>query len=174
MSITVEGIFLKDDFSEFITETFAQQYNVDLRHWIVPFAYYDPKNASLIHNGIVPEGIYILFGKVKYPGKQRFTRQIIHQFNLLNIKGLYVNVAFPFNKYVNVPQELNLEPIFPIFKLDEVNKFNEAISIFREINIDNLTTIWLQDKLDRLEINSLKYKIYKLRLALQLDIDRGK
>lgn len=172
MSIEVEGIFLSQDFTDYITEKFAKRFCVDTKQWIQPFAYYDEANDSLISNGYVPDGTYALIGSVSYPGIERWSSHTVFQFNLLKIRGEDIVFAKRMNLYPDLPPEIPLKPVFPIFRLGDHTQFREASKVFKDIGASHLTCQALTDKIVKLEDNSLESKIYRIRLAVQRRIEK--
>jgi len=173
--IKTEGIFLRRDLSEFITETFAKRYNVNLENWIEPYAYWDEKSeATLTTRENVPDGTYVLFGKVTYPGVDRMSQHHIFQFNVLKVRGADVQIAAPFNSYPNISPRVPLQPIFPMFKIDQSRAYVAAKKIFHSKLNKPLHYKELESLIKSSKTNSIENKLYRLRLAVQLEIDKQK
>ncbi len=164
---TLEGIYLKQDFTEFITESFVKKYNINLSKWIAPFAYLEQYTQILYHNKKLPEGTYALIGSVEYPGKQRFTKHKIYQFNILKIKLDYIEIGNKFNNYIDLPITIN--PSFPLFRLDDAKKYKDILNLFNTIIKEDLTILQLKDKINKLDL-SMESKLYRLQLAILTDM----
>ena len=174
MTIKVEGIFLRKDLKEFITETFAKRYHVNLENWIEPFAYWNQFTNSTVSNGAVPDGTYVLFGKVTYPGNQRMSRHHVFQFNVVKVAGDTVTFAGNFNEYIGLPKMVPLRPMFPMFKIDQPRAYSKAKAIFLNRLQKPLTYQELRYMIKKAKPNSLEDKLFRIRMALQIEIDREK
>ena len=174
MSIEVEGIFLSLDYSDIITESFAKRFNVDLKQWIHPFCYFDEKNQSLISNKEVPDGTYILLGRISYPGEAKYTYHTTLQFNIVKIQGFNLIFARPLNGYLNMPKALlnSITPNFPLFKIGETSEYKKATGLYTKISKQHLTADSLKDIILKQEPNSIESKFYRIRLAIQRQIER--
>lgn len=173
--IRAEGVYLRADLQEFITETFAKRYNVNLENWIEPYAYWDQFHQSVLSTReVVPDGTYILFGKVVYPGKERMSYHHIFQFNVLKLRGADVQIASGFNDYPNIPENIPIRPIFPLFKVDQCRAYKTAKKIFLSQLNKPMNVRELENLIKDSKTNSLDDKMYRLRLALQLEIDKQK
>lgn len=173
--VKAEGVYLRADLQEFITESFAKRYNVNLENWIEPYAYWDQFNQSILSTrDEVPDGTYILFGKVTYPGRERMSYHHIFQFNVLKVRGADVIIASGFNDYPNLPSRIPIRPIFPLFKVDQSRTYRAAKKILLEKLNKPLHVRELETLIKDSKINSLEDKMYRLRLALQVEIDRYK
>jgi hypothetical protein len=170
----VEGIYLRKDLKEFITESFVKRYNVNLENWVEPFAYWDQYNQSTLSNGPVPDGTYVLFGKVEYPSVNSMSFFHIYQFNIVRIMGEDVTFAGNFNEYAGLPEAVKLAPVFPLFKVDQPRAFNKARNIFLKKLNKPLSHLELKDIIKKYKPGSLEDKIFRIRLALQTEIDREK
>lgn len=166
MGLDIEGIFLRKDFSEVITESFAKQYAVNLDSWILPFGYYDEYNCSIISNGSFPDGTYVLLGKMNYPGADRGANYSIAQFNLLRSRGLEINFINKFRPYPNVPKELPFCPKYPLFRVGDVSLFKKIKHEFLEIEKNYWTPDEINSKIKELKPDSELIKICSLKLAL--------
>lgn len=174
MEVRIDGILLRKDLKEYITESFAERYNVNLENWIEPYAYWNEKTQTVLSNGVIPDGTYVLFGKVSYPGKERMSRHSIFQFNLVKLMGVDVTFAAPFREYPNVPPRIPLQPVFPLFKIDQPRSYKKAAKIFNEALNKPLTIFELERMIKESKENSLENKMYRLRYAVQLEIDKEK
>lgn len=175
MSITIEGIYLRSDFSEFITEKFAARYGVNLREgWIQPFGYYNQAFGSVICNDPIPDGTYLLVGKVEYPGSNPMTRHVVMQFNLVKSLGSDLKFAKQFNPYIDKPTAIPLTPSFPMFKVGGHVEYNKVKSDFLTIDKEQLTTDEIKDRISKLASDSILAKIYSLKLALLREMYREK
>ena len=173
--IQAEGIFLRADLQEFITETFAKRYDVNLENWIEPYAYWDQFNQSILSTReSVPDGTYVLFGKVIYPGDERMSYYHIYQFNVLKLRGADVQIASGFNDYPNPPARVPIRPIFPIFKVDQCRSYEAAKRALKSRLSKPMHVRELENLIKESNTNSLENKLYRLRLALQVDIDKYK
>jgi hypothetical protein len=175
MTYNVEGIFLRSDYSEYISESFVKKYNVDLTTWIQPYGFFDEFSGTILHNKDLPDGTYIILGKVSYPGKSRMSKYIIGQFNLCKILGETLEILNKFSPYPNVPEELksNLHPKFPMFKIGDASIFKTLKKPFNYIGESNLTVEELMDRINKISsTESTIKKIYSLKLALLRDLGR--
>ena len=170
----VEGIFLRADYSEYISESFAKRYYIDLKNYIAPFGYFDQENGTLLNNGDLPDGTYVILGKMQYPSKYRMARHTIMQFNLCRVRGVDLDILRPFNPYPDVPDALkaNLRPKFPMFKIEQAHAYKALIPAFLQIADSELTKDELKDKIFKLPENSVVRKLYSLRLALLRDMEK--
>jgi len=164
--IKISGYILRKDYTELITEKFAKKYNVNVTDWIFPFGYYEQYDGSVDCNGYLPDGTYILIGKVSYPGAGRFSYHIVTQFNFLLSRGVDLSFAIPFNAYTDLPKEIPLAPKFPLFKVGDCEDFIKHRDKFTEIANTWLTKDEILSKLSKINIDSIEYKIYALKLAL--------
>jgi hypothetical protein len=164
--IKINGYILRNDYSELITEKFAKKYNVDITDWIFPFGYYNQYDGSVDCNGFIPDGTYVLIGKVSYPGKSRFSYHIITQFNFIQSAGVTLSFSSPFNGYPELPDTIPLAPKFPIFKVGTCLDFIQFKDRFIEISNTWLTKDEIQSKLYKLDNSTIEYKVYALKLAL--------
>ena len=169
-----ESIYLRKDLKEYVTETFVKKYNMNLENWIEPFGYWNQYEESTLSNGPVPDGTYVLFGKVEYPGSKRMSLHKVFQFNIVRVMGEDVTFAGNFNKYVGLPSGIPLRPIFPLFKIDQPRAFNRARNVFLKRINKPLTYQELRYMIKKESPNSLEDKIFRVRLALQTEIDREK
>lgn len=175
MAYDIEGIFLRKDFSEYITESFAKKYNVNLTTWIQPFGFFDEFTGNILHNGNLPDGIYVILGKVSYPGEARLSKYCIGQFNLCKIFGDTVEILNKFNPYPNVPEAIkpNFKPKFPMFRLGDAKGFKILSKSFNYIASSNLTSDALMYKISKISnTESTIKKIYSLKLALLRDLEK--
>lgn len=166
MSINIEGIFLRPDFTEVITESFAKKYSIDLIDWIYPFAYFNQYDGSLIYNELIPDGCYILLGKVEYPGKDRYSYHIVYQFNACLISGIDVKFVKLFTPYPDLPPSIPLSPNFPLFRVCEQKHYKKFRLLFKKIEKEWLTRDEIKGILSKLDKNTIEYKAYALKLAL--------
>lgn len=173
MSIKVEGIFLHKDYSNLITETFAKRFHVDLNHWIKPFGYYNQAEQSIICNRSLPDGVYVLLGSVSYPGKERMSCYTVYQFNICRSRGLDLSMYRPLNNYPNAPA-IPLSPVFPLFKVGNISDYKKAKTVYEGVIKNYLSIDSLIRIINNLDPNTLESKIYRLRLALQRQIDKEK
>jgi len=175
MSYKVDGIFLRPDYSEYITESFAKTYYIDLKNWISPYGFYNEFKGTILNNGGFPDGTYIILGKMQYPSKFRMSRHIIMQFNLCKVSGVDVHIYRPFNPYPDVPDALkaNLNPLYPMFKIDKAQAYKSIIPSFLEIADAELTMDELKDKIFKLPESSVVRRLYSLRLALLRDMEKN-
>lgn len=164
--IKISGYILRNDYTELITEKFAKKYNVNVTDWIFPFGYYDQYDGSVDCNGYIPDGTYILIGKVSYPGNGRFSYHIVTQFNLLLSRGIDLSFAMPFNTYTDLPKEIPLAPKFPLFKVGDCLDFLKYKDKFIEIANTWLTKDEILSKLGKIDPSTIEYKVYALKLAL--------
>lgn len=164
--IKINGYILRNDYSELITEKFAKKYNINTTEWIFPFGYYDQYDGSVDCNGYIPDGTYILIGKVSYPGNGRFSYHIVTQFNFLRSRGIDLDFIAPFNPYLDLPKEIPLAPKFPLFKIGNCEDFILYKDRFLEIANTWLTKDEILNKLNKIDKTSVEYKIYALKLAL--------
>jgi hypothetical protein len=172
---STDGILLRADLQEYITESFAKRYNVNLENWIEPYAYWDQMNSSVLSTrDYVPDGTYVVFGKVVYPGKERMSYHHIFQFNIIKLSGANARIAAQFNDYPNMPANLPLEPIFPMFKVDQRQAYPSAKKIFESKLQKPMHVRQLENLIDGSKVNSLENKLYRLRYAVQLEIDKYK
>jgi len=170
----IEGIYLRKDLKEYITESFVKRYSINLNNWIEPFAYWDQYNQSVLSNGSVPDGTYVLLGNVKYPSVNKLSFHNIYQFNVVRLLGSDVTFSGNFNEYVGLSKSVPLRPVFPLFKLDQARSFNKARNVFiRELN-KPLTHLELNAKIEQAKPGSITDKLYRLRLALETDILKEK
>lgn len=174
MSYHVEGIFLRPDYSEYITESFAKKYHVDLKNWISPYGYFKESEGTILNNGGFPDGTYIILGKVKYPSKYRMASHTIMQFNLARVRGADIDILRPFNPYPDVPEILkaNLFTAFPMFKIEQAHSYKAVIPAFLEIADSELTIDELKDKIFKLPESSVVRRLYSLRLAVLRDMEK--
>jgi hypothetical protein len=172
--IKVEGIFLRDDYSEIITESFAKRYYVDISRWITPFGYYDEFNQSIICDNSFQDGTYILLGKMSYPGNNKMSYYTILQFNMIKSRGLSLDIATEFNVYPDVPKILPFSPKYPLFRVGSHTEFKNLLSEFKEIQSKHWTMDEVLSKLNNLTIDTTIGKIWGLKLALLRDLNRGK
>lgn len=173
-NIHVDGIFLRRDLTEYITEEFASRYFIDTStsNWIVPFGFFDQANQSIVCNGALPDGLYVVFGTVEYPGLERLSLHKVAQFNLCSSEGLNLRFLLEFNKYPNLPESIPLRPKFPMIKIGEARAFKKAAKYLIEARKAHFTIENLQDKIRTLDAASIEYKIFALRLALERDLKR--
>lgn len=168
-------MFLRADLQEYITETFAKRYDVNLDNWIEPYAYWDQFNQSVLSTReVIPDGTYVLFGQVTYPGKERMSYYHIFQFNLLKLRGADVTIASGFNDYPNPPERVPIRPIFPLFKVDQCRSYEAAKKTFLTKLSKPMHVRELENLIKESKTNSLDNKLFRLRLALQLEIDKYK
>ena len=166
MSITIDGHLLRNDFTEVITEKFAKKYCINLDNWILPFGYYDQCSEDIIYNNIIPDGSYILLGKVEYPGTKKLTYHTVCQFSGLKISGIDLTFVTPFNPYLDVPKVLKLKPKFPLFKVGSTRDFKKLKKIILNDTDNYPNELVLYDKTCKLSKNTIEYKVYALKLAL--------
>ena len=170
----IEGIYLRKDLKEYITESFVERYSINLDNWIAPFAYWSQFTESTLSNGHVLDGTYVLFGSVSYPGVEKLSYHRIFQYNIVRIMGADVTFAADFNAYIGLPDCVPLRPVFPLFKVDQPRAFNKARNIyFRRMNRP-LTHSELKYMIEKVNNNSLEDKLFRIRLALQTEVDREK
>lgn len=175
MSINLNEIYLRKDLTEIISEKFAKRYNIDLSKWIKPFGYYNERGGSIICNSTIPDGVYLVLGRVEYPNNKEMSYHVIYQFNLCKSRGLDLRWASRFNPYPNVPKNIKLSPNFAMFKIAECIDYNQCKKIYNEIkNTAFFTSDQLKDIIKKEPEGSFKDTIYKLRLALQREIDRDR
>lgn len=174
--LKTEGTYLRRDLKEYINESFAKRYNVNLENWVSPYAYWDQFSQQTLSIGeeAVPDGTYVLFGKVSYPGTERMSHHHIFQFNLAKLRGADIQLAAPFNIYPNVPPTVPLRPVFPMFKVDQVRAYKAARKVFYAKLCQPLSTHELERLIIDSNVNSIENKLYRIRLAVQLDIDKEK
>jgi len=176
MSHTVDGTFLRPDYSEYISEAFVKRYHVDVKNWIAPFGYFDSATGGIIHNGDFPDGTYIIIGKVQYPGKFRMSSFSIMQFNLARVRGIDFDIAREFNPYPDLPEVLkaNLAPKFPMFKIEAAHAYKVLLKPFTEIADSHLTMDELKARIFELPETSAIRRLYSLRLAALRDLEKVK
>ena len=173
MSIEIEGIFLSLDLTDLISETFAKRMYIDLSKWVQPYCYFDERNQSLITNGDTPDGIYVLIGRMSYPGNILPSYFTIYQFNIVKIVGLNITLARPLNPYPNMPNELrDVAPVYPLFRVGETFEYRQAIALYNKIIKQHLTADALRNIIFQSDENSIESKIYRIRLAVQRQIER--
>lgn len=171
--IEVEGIFLREDYSELITESFAKRYFVDITHWITPFGYYDEFNQSIICSESFQDGTYITLGKMSYPGINKSSYYTISQFNMCKCRGIDIDLATPFNSYPDVPKELeNFRPKYPMFRVGSHTEFKKLIPTFKEIQSKHWVIDELVSKCNDLTLDKTIGRIWRLKLALVRSLNR--
>lgn len=169
----IEGIFLKIDFTEFITESFVKRYNVNLSNWISPFGYLEQNTCALVYNTPIPKGTYVLFGKVTYPGKQSLSSHTIYQLNLVKVKRSHIELLNFFKQYVDLPDSIPLNPYFPLFRLGEIKDYKDISKLLKKIEKENFPISQLQCIINKLDPDTVESKLYKLYLAIKLDMQKG-
>lgn len=167
MFIELEGIFLSPYYNLVITEKFAKRFCIDVKkHWIAPFGYYDHGNCSIISNNYFPDGVYICLGWAVYPGTTRPSNHIVGQFNLLKCRGIDVIAAGKFNNYPDLPKSIPLRPVFPLFKVGELEEWKQAkksyLSSIKLLPLEQLEAMCIG-----IGIQSISGKIFNLKLALE-------
>jgi hypothetical protein len=176
MSKKIVGTYLHQDLTEIITETFARRYLVDLTQWVSAPAYYDEMQQLLLCNDRgVPDGTYIALGKVHYPcSLTRMNFYHTYQFNLAKCRGLELRWACQFRPYPNVPERIPLAPVFPMFRIGTCAEYLQAKDLYFTIMQQSLTKDYIKDIINQESGLTLKSKMYRLRLALQREIDKEK
>lgn len=174
MGHKVEGVFLRPDYSEYIYESFAKRYYVDLQNYISPYGFFDETNGTILNNGDFPDGTYVILGKVQYPSKHRMSYHIITQFNLCRVRGVDIDILRPFNPYPDVPAALknSLQTRFPMFMVGKAHAYKALMPGFLQVADSSLTRDELKDKIYKLPESSVVRKLYSLRLALLRDMER--
>jgi len=168
----ISYMYIRKDLEEIITEKFAKHYFVDLSKWIAPFGYYDEYSGSIRCREGFPDGTYAALGRVKYPGKRRFSYYTIYQFNVCRSRGIELRWANRFNPYPNVPNAINLQPAFPLIKVGELTDYISAKKAYQAVRVP-LTIDEIKSKI-KLSEDAVQAKVFKLRLALQREIDKEK
>lgn len=166
MNINVEGVFLRKDLTELVTESFAKKYSMDLRDWIYPFAFFNQYDGSLIYNNYIPDGCYILLGKVEYPGIDRSSYHLVYQFNACLLSGVDIKFVKQFTPYHNLPSVISLAPKFPLFKICDQKNYKQFKKIFNKVESTWLTKDEIKGIISKLDKNTIEYKVYALKLAL--------
>lgn len=166
MSTIINGLFLRDDWTELITEKFSDKYSVNLTNWIIPYGYFNQYDGTITCNDFIPDGTYILLGKVSYPGKGRYSYHTVCQFNLCKSSGIDLIFLKPFHTYTDLPKEIPLAPKFPLFRVGDTKEYKKIYKLFLQVSNEYLTERELNSKLTKLDKNTIEYKIYALRLAL--------
>ena len=174
MSIEVEGVFLHSNYTELISETFAKRYGVDLSKWIQPYGFFDHINESIISNGDLPAGTYVILGHVSYPGKTPLSYHKVFQFALCRSILDDLLLADPLSSYPDKPARLPLAPKYPMFRVGDLNSFIKGKKVVKQLIAKHLTVDYLVDKIQILEKDTIESNIYRLRLALQREIDKEK
>jgi len=172
---TIKGSFFRSDLTEYISEAFAKKYTVSLDSWIQPFAYYDEGLGVILCNSRLEDGLYVTLGKVIYPSSiARDSYHIVFQYNLARCRGMELRWADRFKPYPNLPKHIPLSPTFPMLKVGSLVDYREAKEIYYKIKGKPFTIDELKGIIDSAELNTVESRLYRLRLALQREIDKEK
>lgn len=174
MATYINDIYLRKDYTEVITEQFAKRYDINLLKWIRPFGYYDQVNKSIISNNGIPDGTYIILGCITYPAYSGTCLYTIGQFNLAKSRGIDLTWATAFNNYPELPNNSEIKPLFPLFRVAKHTKYKEALSYFIEIQNKEWTVDELKNKILETDKTILENTMYRLRLAFQRNLIKEK
>lgn len=164
---SVEGIYLSLDYTHLITEKVAKTLFVDLNKWVAPYAYFDHGNKEIICNGHVPDGCYIILGKVSYPGKQRMSYHEVYQFQVAKNRGTDLYLYKPLNLYPELPKEVPLAPLFPLYRVGSISEYKEAVEVIKQLEARYFSIDQLKDTILNYPIDTVQGKVFRLRLALE-------
>lgn len=165
--ITFKGYFIKPDFSEIITEDFAERFTVNIKQWLVPYGYFDEqKNMLICQDGVFPDGTYIAVGVVQYPGKFRNSFHRVGQFNVVRSRGIDLLWGARFQDYPGLPKDFPVNAKFPLIKVGEVQDYIKAKDVFERV-YGASARFFLERELKRADPDSVEAKVIKLRLALK-------
>ena len=129
----------------------------------------------VISNNGIPDGVYIVLGSVSYPGEKRMSRHVIYQFNLARSRGIDLRWAARFNPYPNVPKVLDLRPIYPMFRIEELTTYEDCKSVYYKLQKTPVFAVdQLKEIIRKADPGSIKDTIYRLRLALQREIEKDR
>jgi len=167
MSYTVEGLFLKQDFTEIIPESFVKKYLIPIDSgWITPFGYLDQYNHSILCNSPIPDGTYGIVGKVEYPSQQGYHQHTVIQYNLCKVRGADVVLAKPFFGYPGLPPAIKMNPKFPMYRVSSHTDYHEIKRLFHIVDNEGLTIHNLTSKMFNSEYMSTEYKLYGLKISI--------
>lgn len=169
-----KGIYIRNDLTELISERFVKHYDINLRYYTAPFGYFSEKTGNIICNGRLPDGTYILIGTVSYPGTKNYSKHTVFQFNVLKSAGKDLRFAQRLAGYPDKPEAVALSPEFPLFRIGERTDYKEACKCYFESISQYFTIDELFSKITKLIPMSIEDKIYRFRIALQREMDKGK
>jgi len=169
MSTIINGLFLSSNLEHLIEEKTAISLFIDLNKWICPFAYLTQSTGELLCNGGLPDGTYVLLGKISYPGDDKCSFHEVYQFNLVKVSGKDMTIENTLNNYPQLDKSLksSLNPSFPLYRIGPTKDFKTLKKLYKELKTDYLTIDVLKDKIRPYSVDTPEGKLLRIRLAFE-------
>lgn len=160
-------VYFRPDLTEFISQDFAEKYNVKLDNWLVPDGYYSEKEG--VADRIIPDGSYVVLGRVSYSNSSSSHK--IGQFVGLKCTGINWQFSHQFDYYPN-SGGLDLDPVFAVVRVGKVREFPKVGLTIEKIKESLITERELAKFALQYNPNTVEARVYRLRLALQRELTK--